>query len=384
MRILINALAVLRGGHKTYFSHLIPQLGEHGKNHEFILLHAPWQESLDYELPSNFKQFLGGPKRRSIWLRILWETLNLPKLLNELNIDVYYAPVLSSALASNCVTVVDARNLNIFMRLDGQNIRYTIRNRLLGLVAQNVVQRSRYILFVSDFSRNAALRVLNIDPSKTKVIYHGTPMQFIGKGDTSIKELYNFKRPYILTVSTIQTHKNYLRMLEAFAELCRKPDWKYDYIFAGAVEDEQTFKKIVERIGRADLNGQVHYLGEVDYRDLPPLYKKASLVVLPSLREAFCLPLVEAMASRVPIAAADNTCMPEIGGDAALYFDPFDIEDMAETIWTILRDDAISNELIEAGKYQSQKYSWSVAASTLVKLFESAENDIGLDKISRT
>jgi glycosyltransferase involved in cell wall biosynthesis len=370
MRILINGLAVFRGGHKTYFSNLIPFLGDCQNKHEFLLLHAPWQDMYDIELPKNVHRHVAGPKNHSQWKRILWEMTNLPRLLQERKIDILYSPVFSSALSSTIATVVDARNLNVFMTLENQHIRYRIRNWLLRRIAYFVAQRAQYIVFASEFSRNAALELLKIDPDKTAVIYHGAPPHFNSVEDFPISDLPDSPRPYILTVSTIQTHKNYLHMLDAFAYLCQSDDWNYDYLFAGGIEDKKVFKAIQERINKPDIKHRVRYLGEVDYNKLPGLYQKASLVALPTLREAFCLPLVEAMESEVPIAASNNSCMPEIAGEAAVYFNPYDIYDIAETIRSILSDRDRYTALIEAGKEQSAKYLWSDAAAKLVGVFE--------------
>ena len=97
MRILLNGLVVWHGGHKTYFLNLIPHLGRLGQQHEFMLLHSPWQEMFNFELPPNFTRLVAGPKQRSVLLKVLWEQARLPALLHRECIEAMFSPTPGSA-----------------------------------------------------------------------------------------------------------------------------------------------------------------------------------------------------------------------------------------------------------------------------------------------
>lgn len=375
MRILINGLAVFRGGSETYFLNLIPSLGRVGSQHEFVLIHSLWQEVLNFELPPNFMRILAGPKRRSVPLRVLWEQTRLPTLLRRERIDVMFSPVPSTTLFSPCPTVVAVRNPNPFSRLEFKDVRYLARNWTLRVVTQRMARRAAYLVFVSKYSRDAALRVLRVSSDKAVVIYHGTGPQFFKPASKTVPELQNGLRPYLLTVSTVQTHKNYPRMIDAFAHLCSNPDFGYDYVFVGAVSSQAEFQRIQERIRQLNLEGRVHYLGSVPYQDLPALYQGASLFVFPSLLETFGHPLVEAMASGIPIVGSNTASTPEIGGDAAVYFDPFDVNDMAGTIRRALTDDTLRARLVAAGRARAKKFTWTATAQRLLDLLEMATQE---------
>jgi glycosyltransferase involved in cell wall biosynthesis len=376
MRILINGLVVNRGGHQTYFSNLIPYLGKLGQDHEFLLLHSPWQrEMFDFRLPNNFSRIIRGPERRSVFRRTIWEQIFLPRLLRNAQVDLMFSPTPATAIISPCPTVIAVRNTNLFAPLSVRDFHYLARNSLLRLVTQITVRRASSVIFVSDYSRKIAERALRLDPKKSSVIYHGVGPNFLRRG-TESSRIYKGLRPYILTVSTIQIHKNYPRMIEAFGKL-HKVEEIYDYVFAGAVEVEGEFSRIKEKIRKIEVEDRVHYLGEVQYKDLPDLYAGASLFILPSLLESFGHPLVEAMASGIPIVASNVAAIPEICSDAAIYFDPNDADEIANTILRVLHDNDLRNSLIQNGIRRVKRFSWAETARQMLNLFTSAVGQNG-------
>lgn len=107
----------------------------------------------------------------------------------------------------------------------------------------------------------------------------------------------------------------------------------------------------------------------VSEQKLENLYRSASLFVFPSLYEGFGLPPLEAMKRGVPVVSSNATCLPEILGDAALYFNPFDIDDIAEKIKKVLADKNLREQLIQKGFAQVKKYSWKKMAEETLKLY---------------
>lgn len=149
------------------------------------------------------------------------------------------------------------------------------------------------------------------------------------------------KKPYILYVGNDYPHKNLKRLNSAF-------------------------KKIIE----SGLDYQLILITEfVSEQELDNLYKNASLFVFPSLSEGFGLPPLEAMARGIPVVSSNATCLPEILGDAAVYFNPLDVDDMAEKIKKTLLDESLRKNLIEKGFEQIKKYSWEKMAEETLELY---------------
>lgn len=156
-----------------------------------------------------------------------------------------------------------------------------------------------------------------------------------------MKESPEGTHPYILYVGNDYPHKNLERLKLAFEKL---------------VEDGLDCKLILV----------AKFVSE---KELDRLYKNASLYVFPSLSEGFGLPPLEAMARGVPVVSSNATCLPEILGDAALYFNPLDIDDMAEKIKKALLDEDLKEKLVKRGYEQIKKYSWEKMAKKTLDLY---------------
>lgn len=150
------------------------------------------------------------------------------------------------------------------------------------------------------------------------------------------------KKPYILYVGNDYPHKNLKRLNLAFEKLVKEHNLNYELILITKFVSEE---------------------------DLDKLYRNASLYVFPSLSEGFGLPPLEAMARGVPVVSSNATCLPKILGDAALYFNPLDIDDMAKVIKKALLDNNLREELIKKGFEQIKKYSWQKMAKETFKLY---------------
>lgn len=153
-----------------------------------------------------------------------------------------------------------------------------------------------------------------------------------------MKELY---KPYILYVGNDYPHKNLKRLKLAFEKL-KKQGFNYGLVLATKFVSEQ---------------------------ELDDLYKNASLFVFPSLYEGFGLPPLEAMKRGVPVVSSNATCLPEILGNAVLYFNPLDVNDIADKIKKVLTDKNLREQLIQKGFEQVKKYSWEEMARETLKLY---------------
>jgi len=151
--------------------------------------------------------------------------------------------------------------------------------------------------------------------------------------------------PYILYVGNDYPHKN-LERLKLACEKIRQGGLKYSLILI---------------------------TGFVSEKELDDLYKNASLFVFPSLCEGFGLPPLEAMKRGIPVVSSNLTCMPEILGDAALYFDPLNVDDMAEKIKTALINREVREDLIQKGFEQVKKYSWQQMAKETLEIYKTIQ-----------
>ena len=229
------------------------------------------------------------------------------------------------------------------------------------------VEKSKKVITISESSKNDIISRYQLKSDKVEVVYPGIKPGSKDMSNTNIKEKYHIEGPYILFVSTLQPRKNLVRLIEAIARIeetvkiklvvVGRKGWKYEEILAAP-----------KKYGIED---KIMFLDFVDDQDLSLLYKEADLFVMPSLYEGFGLPVLEAMKNGCPVATSNTSSLPEAGGDAAAYFDPESIEDMASVITDVLTDKKMRDNMINKGHEQVKKFSWEKSAKEALSILES-------------
>jgi len=206
--------------------------------------------------------------------------------------------------------------------------------------------------------------VLGIGGRPSRVIEPGIDPIFTPRAVSRFREL----EPYVLSVSDVYPYKNFARLVEAFALLDR-PDLRL--VIAGRHVDEHVTAELERQIRKLGLDGRVVLLGAVPLVDMPGLYGAAECFVFPSLLESFGFPPLEAMACGVPVACARASVMPEVCGDAPLYFDPYDPADIASATARLLDDRELARNYCERGLVRAASFRWDEAGAALAELFRS-------------
>jgi glycosyltransferase involved in cell wall biosynthesis len=235
---------------------------------------------------------------------------------------------------------------------------------------------SAAIITVSENSRQDLIRICGIPDSKINVVYEGYDRELFNctPPDTVLLQQLlsslGINRPYILHHGAIQPRKNLVRLFAAYRErLVGNPRLDFDLVLAGplAWQHEETVNA-----ARSDevSRGKVVLTGALSDHDLSLLVRGASLEVIPSLYEGFCLPMVEAMACGVPTIVANTSCLPEISGGVLRYFNPNSVEDIAACMESVLLSRDLQIELAERGRERAQKFSWDLCAQQTLTVVE--------------
>ena len=223
-------------------------------------------------------------------------------------------------------------------------------------------ERAQAIIAVSEATKSDIVKNYGTDPAKIHVVYEAAADHFRPQPRERIEEVrreYNLPHHFLIHLSTIEPRKNLDRLLDAFLAVRRvyphlhlvlagSKGWLYDDFFA--------------RIAAEGLGDFVRPLGWVPDDDLPAVLAAADLAVQPSLYEGFGLPILEHMASGQVVAASNAASHPEVGGEAAAYFDPTDVQEITAVILRLLENDAEYNRRRELGLIQAGKFSWQRAA----------------------
>ena len=355
IRVLVNGLHSKTGGGLTYLRNVLPLLEKDPRVEVHLCLHET-QESLLPQGMGNTHVHLFG-FRPGFW-RLLWEEqVVVPRLARLIGADVTFSPAnIGPLLARNGVVLL--RNAPGVVRIERrmQKWGYWV---LLYLATFVSMVMARKAIAVSDYAKRALsfgwLR------GKVTVVHHGIAKAFSPPPEGARK------KDTVLAVSDIYIQKNLDRLIEAFARLrTQRPALRL--IIAGQPIDQEYFDSLKALVAELSLGDAVDFTGRVDLQTLVTLYQDCTVFVFPSTVETFGNPLVEAMSSGAPIASSNAAAMPEVVADAALLFDPDDVDAIEAAVERLLGDEALCADLSAKAVVRAEAFSWekTVAGTTAV------------------
>ena len=249
--------------------------------------------------------------------------------------------------------------------------------RNLGLAA---AKKSAFVVAPTQYASNQLAKYTGINPNKIQVIGEApkTIDTSISQNETTaiVKQILNLD--YILHVGTLEKRKNLVALIQAFKIVRENGFPNLKLVLVGKASNKITLddsSAIKDAIMQQQLTNDViltDYLGDADVQQL---YQKAKLYVFPSINEGFGIPVLEAFKYQVPVVIANNTCLPEVAGQGAKSFNPFSVQDMANAIGAVLKDEPLRQTYIEKGNAQLQNFTWEKTAASLMQLFKKAVAD---------
>jgi glycosyltransferase involved in cell wall biosynthesis len=243
----------------------------------------------------------------------------------------------------------------------------------MRLLVPLAARRSRRVLTLSQASKDDIVRFLHVPADRVDVTYLGPALQedeTVSEDDVR-RRLELGGAPIVLTVSAKRPHKNLERLFEAFSGVRAQPEAVL------VVPGYPTFHE-PELQARADALGvghRIRFTGWLDDEVLDGLYHAASCFVFPSLAEGFGLPVLDALVRGTPTACSNASSLPEVGGDAVLYFDPTDVGAIARAIARLLQDSALRERLRLVGPERARMFTWEQTARATVESYRRAESD---------
>ena len=363
-KIAVDVRMIKSSGIGTYLQNMLPNLSE---NFRLVLLGNPEQ----------IKSFSWGKKAEIIKFTApiysLSEQLLLPFKIPGCDIFLsphYNIPVFPVKAEKRAVIIHDVYHLAFYGRLTGLQKLYA------KFMIKSATERSDAVITVSSFSKSEILKYTDIDESKINVVYCGLDAESFDdnyKGNYgTIKEKYKLPDKFFLFVSNIKPHKNLYNLLAAFKEILEKSE-RYKLVVVGEYKKLITADKDVFKLidGSEKLKRNTVFTGYISRPELNALYRMAFALVFPSLYEGFGLPPLEAMICGCPVLASSAASVPEACGNAALYFDPYNIHDIKEKLELFMSDPDLRNSLIMKGHENFKKFTWESFSENLKNVLNS-------------
>ncbi|MFA5643999.1 MAG: glycosyltransferase family 1 protein [Patescibacteria group bacterium] len=254
---------------------------------------------------------------------------------------------------------------------------YQLKNLAYRIIIRKGLQSARKIITVSNFTKDDIIEQFKIKPEKIEVIYEGVANLAKGRDSLFVSKLdnrevlvdYNINNKFLLYVGNAYPHKNLDFLLDCFLDIYKKDNslrlvlvGREDYFY-------KNLKDLSNKIFSNFKDNPVIFAGYVPDEKLEIFYQKALVYVFPSLYEGFGLPPLEAMAKGCPVLSSNESSMPEILGESALYFDPRDKQDFLDKFNLIISDVDLRSKMIKMGKEHQKKYNWWECAFQTWKIY---------------
>lgn len=368
MRIGIDARFYNESGVGRYLRNLIGNLIILDKKNEYFI----------FLLPKDLAQFKAGKNFYAAEANFPWygfaEQFKFPQLLNKFKLDLVHFPHFNVPVfytGKFVVTIHDLIHQHHAMKrattLDP--VIFKIKQFGYRRVFKTAVIKSQKILVPSNYVKDNLTAEWHLKKEKITVTHEAvdpgillTAQSIKSKKTEEILEKFHIRPPFIFYVGNAHPHKNLEGLIETFKQLKnRYPNLQL--VLGG--NDHYFWQRIKNEHQHQDIK----YTGLVTDEELVVMYRNARCFVLPSYEEGFGIPLLEAMACACPVVSSSNGSLPEIGSDAAVYFNPYDTSDMSSKIDRVLRSAKLRQGLIKKGKLRVKMFSWKKLAKQTLEVY---------------
>ncbi len=357
------------GGLETYVRAVVPELLRLAPQVRFtIFCSPPGRELIGREDWAGEVELVTHPLLGLPGLKAISEMTVLGALAGR-RVQLLHSVAFTAPLRTRAVNVVMVPDV-IWILFPDEDHPHTMR--LWRTIVPPIARRADRVIAISHSGAEEIVRYLRVPREKIDVVPLGPGIaerasptrqallrERLGLGDG----------PIVLAVSAKKAHKNLVRLVEAMAEVVRAHPDAVLVVPGRPTEHETQLRALAARLG---LDGNVAFPPYLDDADLEGLYACAACFVCPSLSEGFGLPVLEAMRRGVPVACSNMSALPEVAGEAALYFDPLNVGDISRTISTLLDDAALAQRLAQAGRERASAYSWAATAEGTLESYERA------------
>lgn len=323
-------------------------------------------EFKDYFPPAhNVKKVLVNAKHYSIA-----EQTKFLRAIKKENLDLMHFTHFNAPILYFHPSIVTIHDLTVSF-FPGRKNKSVLKKLAYNLVLSSAIKKAKHVIAVSEHTKKDIVKIIKIRPEKITVIHEGIGEEFRKIEDEkfteSVKEKYGINKPFILYTGVYRYHKNITGLLKAFQILKEKYHIPHKLVITG--KEDPYYPEVRILTHELGINDDVIFAGLVPEKDLIALYSCADLHTLPSFYEGFGFTPLEAMACGTVTAVSRTSSIPEICGDAAVYFDPYDIKEMASILHKGLTDESLRKRLIKAGSERVKRFKWENLAKQTLEVY---------------
>jgi len=375
LHIVIDARRIRDFGIGTYIRSLVQALSVIDTTNRYTLVSRPGDVRALAGLPENFGTSIYTRKDESHPDNALF-----PLYLRGLSPDLVHIPLNRVPLLMIQPYVVTVHDLaNLFFEWEEYS-RLRIQLRRYRLIRG--LRRASRVIAVSEATRRDVEQLAGVAPHRLRMVYNAPDPGFLAPDGPEaaeerrrIMERYQIQYPFLLYAGNIRRHKNIPRLVEAFAvvreQLASHPVY-HDLRLVIIGDTISQFPAVRQTAIRSRVEHMVRFLGFVPFETLRCFYQSAAAFVFPSRYEGFGLPPLEAMACGAPVVTSNVSSLPEVVGDAAVLVNPENVFDIVRGIRDVLLDEPLRAGLIQRGREQASRFSWSRTARQVLEIYREA------------
>ncbi|GAB3021272.1 glycosyltransferase family 1 protein [Niabella terrae] len=347
---------------------LLKQIQELDRQNEYVLFAREDADRDCLQATDNFQiQALAGSNY------IQWEQFVLPRYARKAGIDFLHSTCNTSSLRQVAPLMLTLHDIIYLESLNFKGSTYqNFGNLYRRWIVPKLVRRSKIVVTVSNFEKDTIIEQLKVPEEKVKVVYNAVNPRFnnsYAEQDlTAFRSKYQLPDAFVLFLGNTAPKKNTQNVISAYLEYLTATTDPIPLVILDY--DKSLLAARLQETGQSALMKHFLFPGFITAAEMPLMYNAASLFLYPSLRESFGLPILEAMGCGTPVVTSNTSSMPEVGGNAAVYTDPYKVQDIAEKMSDLLKDPVRAQQLSEAGLQRAAEFSWKAAATQLLELYK--------------
>jgi glycosyltransferase involved in cell wall biosynthesis len=363
MKIAFNMVSASHGGgFETYNKNILDQLFKDSlSNQYYIFTNKKYLNSSNKNIHFIYiSNFFSKTITRLLWMQFIFPFYLIFKRFEIIFSPMNIMPILLKFFSIKKVLVVHSNLPWLFPNDVPGNVIKLFFQRFLTNISINIADK----VIVDSKTANIELNTLfeNIE-HKTYTIYLGVKKPNLNllesKNLLHVSNIDILNDDYLLTISSSVSYHCILELISAYELFCKDKDKIPNYLILSKNLDKKYFKKINEKINKSNYSSNIILIEDIESHIIPLLYDNALMYIFSSYCEVFGLTNLEAMLYETPVITANKSALPEICGDAALYFDPLNPKDIKDKINKVISNDEIRGQMISRGKNRVKKFDWS-------------------------
>ncbi|MDP2939638.1 MAG: glycosyltransferase family 1 protein [Candidatus Omnitrophota bacterium] len=299
--------------------------------------------------------------------KLYWDQKVLLDQIKKEGLDIFFSPSYSAPIISKAKIIVTCHDLHFL------NSSNPIANWLRQCYSRFIWERAYIIIAVSEYSKKEVIKFLGCSSEKVRIVYDSIERSFMPiDRDIAFEKLKRrfakLNKDFILYVGNLKPHKNLSRLIQAYNLLPKVLKDRHQLVIVGKID--RNYSYLFYLVKKYNLVNNVVFLDLVIEDDLVYLYNAAAVLVLVSLHEGFGLPALEAMACGAPVIISNSTSLPEVVGDAGLYVNPMDVNDISNGLQIIITDESLRRNLSAKGLEQAKNFRVENSATKILEIFK--------------